>query len=85
MTKPAPQWLSSRGGTLRQGIDGRTWFVLIDGEPLYALVPKPVAGQYGCDIKQTVNGKPLDFAETFAQPDGALSGGLEALRKALGW
>jgi hypothetical protein len=49
------------------------------------LVPFPVAGKHGCIVEQTVNGKRLESKNTYASQEEALRGGLEDLRKALGW
>jgi hypothetical protein len=45
----------------------------------------PVKGQYGCRITQTINGRRLDGGATYPSVEAALPGGLEELRKALGW
>ena len=47
--------------------------------------PAPVAGRFGCHVTQTINGKPIGSTGVFANPDDAVRGGLEDLRKALGW
>jgi hypothetical protein len=44
-----------------------------------------VAGKFGCSVTQTVNGKRLDSGASYATLEDALRGGLEDLRKALGW
>ena len=49
------------------------------------LTPFPVAGKFGCQVVQTINGRRLDRQEVFATPHEAVRGGLDALRKALGW
>ncbi len=81
----APQWLSNRGGALKLGSDGKTWFVVFADRPNYALNTVPAGGKFGCHIKQTINGRRIDCNTTFAGPDEALRGGLEDLRKFLGW
>lgn len=81
----APDWLTRRGGGLKQGSDRRTWYVLLNGEPLYSVTAVPVAGQHGPVIKQTNNGKRIDSSGVFATADDAVRGGLEDLRKAVGW
>ena len=63
----------------------RAWFVLFGDEPQYRLAPTPVVGKYGCQIEQTNNGRRLDSKDTYPTPEEAVRGGLEALRKALGW
>lgn len=81
----APEWLTQRQGALKRGSDGQTWYMLIDGQLQYALTPVPVAGKFGCHVKQTNNGQRLDGGNAFATAEEALRGGLEDLRKALGW
>ena len=81
----APDWLTQRGGSLKLGSDGKTWFVVFAGQPNYSLIEVPVAGKSGCAIRQTINGKRIDCAGIFASKDEAISGGLDELRKALGW
>jgi len=85
MALACPEWLASRGGTLKLAPDGQTWFVIFDGGPQYALQPVPVQGKFGCLIKQTINGKRIESAGTDARAEDALRAGLEDLRKALGW
>jgi hypothetical protein len=80
-----PEWLTQRGGTLKRGSDGSTWYVIFDGKPNYALNAVPVAGEFGCQVKQTINGRRLDSAASYAGADAAIAGGLEDLRKVLGW
>jgi hypothetical protein len=80
-----PDWLTQRGGTLKLGSDGKTWYVLFAGEPNYSLVATPVSGKFGCAIRQTINGQRIESAGTFASNDEAIGGGLNDLRKALGW
>ena len=81
----APDWLTQRGGSLKLGSDGKTWFVLFAGQPNYSLVAVPVAGKFGCTVRQTINGSRTECAGTFATKDEAIGGGLDDLRKALGW
>jgi hypothetical protein len=59
--------------------------VLLGKEPQYLLIPVPIAGRFGCAVMQTINGKRLDGTGTYPTEDEALRGGLEDLRKALGW
>ena len=47
MSVVVPQWLTLRGGDLRETSKGKTWVVLLDGEPQYRLVPMPAAGKFG--------------------------------------
>ena len=81
----APDWLTQRGGSLKLGSDGQRWYVTFAGQPNYSLVAVPVAGKFGCGIRQTINGKRIDCQGTFASKDDAIKGGLEDLRKSLGW
>ena len=80
-----PDWLARHGGELRPGRLAASWFVYFDGEPQYALTPVPVAGKHGCQVTQTINGKRLDSGSAHSTLDEAIQGGLEDLRKALGW
>jgi hypothetical protein len=84
MTTPTPDWLTKRGGELRQGPTG-DWLVLLNGGMAYRLVLAPANGQFTCAVMQTVSGKRLDKATTFPTADAALAGGLAELRDALGW
>ena len=85
MAVQTPDWLTRHGGELRAGTGGHAWLVTFNGEPQYRLVTVPAGGKHACDVTQTVNGKRLDRGGTFASVDEAISGGLEDLRKALGW
>jgi hypothetical protein len=85
MPVTAPEWLTRRDGGLKLASDGHTWYVLLGGEPQYALVERPVHGKFGCYIKQINSGKPLECNSTAATPTEAVTAGLEDLRMALGW
>ena len=76
MAIAAPEWLSKRGGEFKAGSDGTTWLVLLNHQPLYILTPIPVAGEHGCEIKQTNNGK------RFASPSHAPDGGRRLAQRA---
>ena len=80
-----PDWLTLHGCELKDSTDGRSATVYMDGRPRYLLIPVPAGGKYGCRVAQTENGKRLDAGATFGTSDEALRGGLEDLRKALGW
>jgi hypothetical protein len=80
-----PEWLKQRGDDLKLGSDGRTWYFLLGGQPQYSLVAVPVHDRFGCAIRQTINGRRIESAGTYASADEAVQGGLEDLRKALGW
>jgi hypothetical protein len=80
-----PDWLAKRGGVLQGSTNGSAWLVLLDNSPQYRLVPVPVGGKYGCEVTQTVNGRRLEGTGTYPSIEEAIRGGLEDLRKALGW
>jgi hypothetical protein len=80
-----PDWLAKRGGVLQPSTKRGTWLVLLDNSPQYRLVPIPAGSQHGCEVTQTVNGRRLEGTGTYPSLDDALRGGLEDLRKALGW
>lgn len=81
----APDWLTQRSGDLKLASDGRTWYFLLGGQPQYSLSAVPVAGRFGCAVRQTINGKRIESSGVYATADEAIGGGLEDLRKALGW
>jgi hypothetical protein len=81
----APDWLTQRGGTLKLGSDGATWYVLFAGQPNYSLTAAPVVGKFGCVVRQTINGARIESAGNFGTDAEAIRGGLDDLRKALGW
>lgn len=85
MSVTAPEWLVRHRGTLQAAPDGPSWAVLFGGHPLYLLMPKPAGGTYGCEVMQTNNSKRLGSGATYPTPEDALRGGLDDLRKALGW
>jgi hypothetical protein len=85
MTTTTPDWLTRRGVNLQASKDGLSWLVYLGKEPQYLLMAVPVKGQYGCRITQTINGRRLDSGATYTSVEAALQGGLEDLRKALGW
>jgi hypothetical protein len=85
MAVQTPEWLARRGGELRAGVGGSSWVVFFDREPQYRLEPVPVKGRNGCKITQTINGKQVPSDSIYATEEEAVRGGLEDLRKALGW
>ncbi len=85
MTVSTPDWLTQRGVRLQASKDGGSWLVYLGQEPQYLLQAVTVKGQYGCRITQTINGRRLDGGATYATVEAALQGGLEELRRALGW
>jgi hypothetical protein len=85
MAVTSPEWLTQRGGELRQSKDGESYVVYVGGEPQYLLIPVPADGRHACRVSQTNNGKRLDGKATYTTFDEAVRGGLDDLRKALGW
>jgi len=85
MSLTCPDWLSHRGGTLKLASAGRAWLVMFDHGPQYAVEPVPVKGRFGCSIKQTINGKRIESKGVYASAEDAVRGGLEEIRKVLGW
>jgi hypothetical protein len=85
MAVPTPDWLALHGGELRPSIDGHSWTVYFAAEPQYLLFPVPAGGKFSCRVSQTINGKRLDSPNTYPTLEDAVRGGLEDLRKALGW
>lgn len=85
MSLTAPEWLTNHGGELRSLPSGDALVVLVGGEPQYTLTAVPVGGKHGCRVVQTINGRRLDGPGTYSTVDEAVRGGLEDLRKALGW
>jgi hypothetical protein len=80
-----PDWLTQRGGSLKLGCDGKTWYVLIECQTDYSLVAVPSAGQFVCVIRQTTNGARIECKGTYATKGEAINAGLDELRKRLGW
>jgi hypothetical protein len=85
MAATTPDWLTRHGGELRLRTAPHWWAVFLGGEPQYLLAIVPVAGKHGCKVTQSNNGRRLDSGTSHATLDEALQGGLEDLRKALGW
>ncbi len=85
MPATAPDWLTQRGGELKESKDGHSWIVYLNKEPQYLLQAVPTAGKIGCRVSQTVNGKRFDGAQTWSSVPEAFAGGLNVLRQALGW
>lgn len=87
MSVATPDWLKQRLGDFRQGTGATqaTWFVVFDRQPEYRLTPVPAGGKFSCHVVQTRNGKRLDKGGVFPSEEDAVRGGLEDLRKALGW
>ncbi len=85
MAVMVPGWLQQRDGRLELASDGRTWVVWFDGRANYAVESIPVKGKFGSKIFLTINGQRVPSEGTYATADEAVAGGLEDLRKALGW
>jgi hypothetical protein len=81
----APDWLTKHGGELRPSKDGQSVMVFFAGQMQYVLALDPVKGMYGCRVIQTNNGRRLDSSGSYETPEDAFRGGLEDLRKGLGW
>jgi hypothetical protein len=80
-----PEWLSKRGADFRRSKDHRYWVVYLNKEPQYLIRPVPAVGKHAVEVEQSNNGKRLEGKQTYATEEDALRGGLEDLRKALGW
>jgi hypothetical protein len=85
MTVTAPEWLTKHNGELRASQDGRSWMVYFAGQMQYAIVPTPAGGKHACKVTQTNNGNRVDGPTTYPSVEDAARGGLEDLRKAMGW
>jgi hypothetical protein len=77
--------LTRHGGSIRPALNGHGCFVDFAGGPQYKLTLVPVGGVHGCQVIQTVNGRPVLCDGMYGTSEEALRGGLEAVRKALGW
>jgi hypothetical protein len=84
-TIATPEWLSKHGGDLRPSKDKQSFVIYFAGSMQYVLALDPVKGKFGCRVTQTNNGRRLDGSGSFDTPDGAINGGLDVVRKALGW
>jgi hypothetical protein len=85
MAVTTPDWLKAHGGEWHVGKEGRSASVYFAGQLQYVLMPVPAKGKFACRVTETINGKRLDGGGTYASMEDALRGGLEDLRKALGW
>jgi hypothetical protein len=85
MAVATPEWLTQHGGRLLASRDGNSWLVFFGEQPQYLLMPVPARGQFSCRVSQTVNGQRLDGVGVYLTPEDAVRGGLEDLRRALGW
>jgi hypothetical protein len=80
-----PDWLTQHGGEARVSKNGLSMPVYIGDQPQYLLMLAPAAGKFACKVVQSNNGKRLDGGASFPSPDAAFQGGLDDLRKVLGW
>jgi hypothetical protein len=80
-----PDWLGKHGGQLQGNAQGTACFVFLGSEPQYVVEAIPAGGKFACRVKQTVSGKRLESTNQYASAELAVAGGLEDLRKALGW
>jgi hypothetical protein len=86
MSAPAvPDWLKSHDGDVRPSKDGHTLWIYLIGEPLYLIEPLPAAGQFSCRVTLTNNGQRVDAKGPFRTRLDAFQGGLDELRRWLGW
>jgi hypothetical protein len=85
MAVTTPDWLARREGELRPSKDGHSCSVYFAGQLQYVLMPVPAKGKYSCRVAETINGKRLDGPGPYGSAEEAVRGGLEDLRKALGW
>jgi hypothetical protein len=85
MAVPTPDWLTRHDGELRIGKGEHSASVYFAGQLQYVLIPVPTQGKFSCRVAQTINGKRLENPTIYATVEEALRGGLEDLRKALGW
>jgi hypothetical protein len=80
-----PDWLSLRGGQIRPGVSADTWLILLSNMQEYAAAIAPADGKFTCVVTQRNNGKRLDKGTVYAAAEAALQGGLEDLKRSLGW
>jgi len=85
MSLSTPEWLSKHGGEIQPAASGTGCMIFFDHQPQYFVLPRPAAGKFGCEVTQTINGKRLEGGDTYVTAQEAVNGGLEDLRKALGW
>lgn len=85
MALKTPEWLARHNCALEAGVGAKTYLVMLAKKPQYMLVPVPLGSKFGCAVTQTINGRRLDGDSTYPTLEDAISGGLEELRKVLGW
>ena len=84
-TVTTPDWLAQHGAELRGNASGQSYAVYFGSNLEYVLNIVPVEGQYSCKVKQTINGRHLESGTAYPTVEEALHGGLEDLRRTLGW
>ena len=85
MAITTPDWLTKHGADFQLSKDHRFWVVYLNKEPQYLLRAIPASGKHAVEVEQSNNGKRLEGKQTYGSEEDALRGGLEDLRKALGW
>jgi hypothetical protein len=85
MAVTTPDWLTKHGGSLSASKDERRYAVYFAKEPQYVVEVIPTAGKFGAKVMQSNNGLRLENSGVFPSADEAAAGGLEVLRKSLGW
>lgn len=85
MAVTTPEWLTKHGGNLGVSQDERRYAVYFAREPQYVVEVVPTAGKFSTRVVQSINGRRLQNTGVFPSPDEAAAGGLEDLRKSLGW
>ena len=81
----APDWLTARGGGLKNGLTDNVLFVTLDSHPQWRLDALPARGRFTCAVIQTTNGRRLDGGKEYPNKEAALAGGVDELRAHLGW
>jgi hypothetical protein len=85
MAVATPDWLTKHGGEVRASKDLRRYVVYFAKEPQYVVEVVPASGKFGTRVMQTINGRRVESNNVFPSVDEAVAGGLEDLRKHLGW
>ena len=67
-----PDWLSKRGGALRQTPDGFAYAVVFTTGPQYVVTARPTAGKFSPSVTQTINGRRLEAAGVYPTEDDAV-------------
>jgi len=80
-----PDWLKTHNGELKPSRDGKSWTVFFAGLPQYLIEPLPAKGKYTCRVTHMVNGKRIESEALYNSKHEAALGGLEDVRRKLGW